>query len=70
MASLVAAEWVLGSAALYGSIGRGGQQRLRQARRSLADRLHPSHATLMVERLYGEITHLREAATLMRLDQK
>ena len=48
-------------AALYGPLGRGGLRRPRQPRRSLADRLHPSRATVIVERLYGEIMRLGEA---------
>jgi hypothetical protein len=48
-------------AAVYGPLGLGGLRRPRQARRPLADRLHPSRATVIVERLYGEIMRLGEA---------
>jgi Transglycosylase SLT domain len=47
-------------AAVYGSPALGAARR-RQPRRPLADRLHPSRATVVVERLYGEILRLGEA---------
>jgi hypothetical protein len=46
--------------ALYGALDRGGRLRPRQPRRPLTDRLHPSRATVIVERLYGEIMRLGE----------
>jgi hypothetical protein len=49
---------VMGTA-LYGQLGPGAPR--RQPRRPLADRLHPSRATVIVERLYGEIMHLGDA---------
>ena len=47
-------------AALYGQLGFGALRRPRQPRRPLADRRHPSRATIIVERLYGEIMRLGE----------
>jgi hypothetical protein len=46
--------------ALYGPLAAGRMRRPRPPRRPLADRLHPGRATLIVERLYGEIMHLSE----------
>jgi hypothetical protein len=46
------------NAALYGELGFGARRRLRRPHRSLADRLHPSRATIIVEGLYGEIMRL------------
>ena len=47
--------------ALYGQSGFGALRRQRQPRRSLADFRHPSRATVIVERLYGEIMRLGAA---------
>jgi hypothetical protein len=48
------------AAALYGPLAGGGR-RSRPPRRPLGDRVHPGRATLVVERLYGEIIRLGEA---------
>jgi hypothetical protein len=48
------------AAALYGPLAVGGTRRPRPPRRPLADRLHPSRATIAVERLYGEIMRLSD----------